>query len=62
MKCLDIYKGIAQAESGIGETILFWKDMWNGRFFASHLSPSSFLSTTTTTTAKPFNPKQVGVG
>jgi hypothetical protein len=26
-----MYKGIAQAESGSGETILFWKDMWNER-------------------------------
>jgi hypothetical protein len=27
---LNVYKGISQAEAGLGEIILFWKDMWNG--------------------------------
>jgi hypothetical protein len=26
-----MFKGISQAEAGTCETILFWKDMWNGR-------------------------------
>jgi hypothetical protein len=29
MKLLTVYKGIAQAEAGIGDSILFWHDMWN---------------------------------
>jgi hypothetical protein len=31
VKFLDSYKGIAEAEAGNGETILFWNDLWNGR-------------------------------
>jgi hypothetical protein len=31
VKLLDMYKGIAQADAGAGDTILFLKDMWNGR-------------------------------
>jgi hypothetical protein len=30
-KLLDTYKGIAEAEADTGETILFWRDLWNGR-------------------------------
>jgi hypothetical protein len=29
MKLLDIYKGIAQVNAGVGDTILFWKGLWN---------------------------------
>jgi hypothetical protein len=28
---LDPFKGIAQVEAGMGDTILFWSDMWNGQ-------------------------------
>jgi hypothetical protein len=28
---LASYKVIAEVEAGSGETILFWKDLWNGR-------------------------------
>jgi hypothetical protein len=31
LKLLDSYKGIAQVEAGMGDTILFWSDLWNGR-------------------------------
>jgi hypothetical protein len=31
VKLLDMFKGMAQAEAGTSETILFWRDMWNGR-------------------------------
>jgi hypothetical protein len=31
MKLLDTYKGIAQVTIGVADTILFWKDLWNGR-------------------------------
>jgi hypothetical protein len=30
-KLLTQYKGIAQAQLGLGDTILFWQDMWNGK-------------------------------
>jgi hypothetical protein len=30
MKLLNVFKGISQAEAGSGDTILFWKDLWNG--------------------------------
>jgi hypothetical protein len=29
MKLLDTYKGIAHVTAGIGDIILFWKDLWN---------------------------------
>jgi hypothetical protein len=29
LKLLNMYKGISQAEAGLGETIFLWKDMWN---------------------------------
>jgi hypothetical protein len=35
LKLLTTYKRFAQAEAGTGETILFWKDMWNGQFLQS---------------------------
>jgi hypothetical protein len=28
---LDNYKGIAKVDSGSGDTILFWQDLWNGQ-------------------------------
>jgi hypothetical protein len=31
VKLLDQFKGMAQSEAGLGDTILFWTDMWNGR-------------------------------
>jgi hypothetical protein len=31
LRLLPTYKGIAQATSGTGDTILFWTDMWNER-------------------------------
>jgi hypothetical protein len=31
VKFLDSYKGIVEVEAGSGETILFWKDLCNGR-------------------------------
>jgi hypothetical protein len=31
LKLLPIYKGIVQTKFGIGDTILFWTDMWNDR-------------------------------
>jgi hypothetical protein len=30
LRKLNVYKGIAQAVAGTGESILFWKDIWNG--------------------------------
>jgi hypothetical protein len=29
LKLLDVFKGISLAEAGSGDTILFWKDLWN---------------------------------
>jgi hypothetical protein len=31
LKLLTTFKGIAQATARTGDTILFWKDMWNGQ-------------------------------
>jgi hypothetical protein len=31
LKLLDIYKGIAHVTAGVGDIVLFWKDLWNGR-------------------------------
>jgi hypothetical protein len=31
LKLLTTFKGIAKAEASSGSTILFWKDVWNGR-------------------------------
>jgi hypothetical protein len=31
VKLLPTYKGIAQATLGLGDSILFWADMWNER-------------------------------
>jgi hypothetical protein len=31
LKMLNTYKGIAQAQVGNGETVLFWSDLWNGK-------------------------------
>jgi hypothetical protein len=31
LKLLNTYKGVAQAQFGSSDTILFWTDMWNGR-------------------------------
>jgi hypothetical protein len=30
LRLLNMYKGIAQARFGSGDSILFWSDMWNG--------------------------------
>jgi hypothetical protein len=34
LKYLTTFKGIAHAQLGTGDTILFWQDMWNGRILA----------------------------
>jgi hypothetical protein len=31
LKLLDTYKGIARAEFGKGDRILFWYDLWNNQ-------------------------------
>jgi hypothetical protein len=31
LRKLNAYKGISQVMAGSGETILFWKDLWNGQ-------------------------------
>jgi hypothetical protein len=31
LRMLNTYKGIAQAQLGLGDTILFWSDMWSER-------------------------------
>jgi hypothetical protein len=31
LRLLNILKGIAQVQLGTGDSILFWKDLWNGR-------------------------------
>jgi hypothetical protein len=36
VKLLDMFKGISQAEAGIGETILFWKTCGMEESYISH--------------------------
>jgi hypothetical protein len=31
LRLLNLYKGISHAQAKSGESILFWKDVWNGR-------------------------------
>jgi hypothetical protein len=31
LKLQSTYKGIAQAQMGLGDTIFFWDDLWNGQ-------------------------------
>jgi hypothetical protein len=35
---LTSYKGLAKADYGNGETILFWHDLWNGRVMKASFS------------------------
>jgi hypothetical protein len=45
-----VYKGIAQAEYGIGDSILFWHDMWNGcvpKLTYPHLFPFTIMENIT---------------
>jgi hypothetical protein len=54
LKLLDKYKGIFQVHLGSGDTILFWKDMWNGQllnqsfphlyYFAENATVKAILS------------------
>jgi hypothetical protein len=44
-KLLNVYKGISQAEARSGETIFFWKDMWNGSTLQSNTHKNATLST-----------------
>jgi hypothetical protein len=41
VKLLDQYKGIFDAEAGVGDTILFWTDLWNGQVL-QHTYPQLF--------------------
>jgi hypothetical protein len=41
VKLLDQYKGISDAEAGVGDTILFWTDLWNGQVL-QHTYPQLF--------------------
>jgi hypothetical protein len=40
------FKGIAQAQVGSSDSILFWKDMWNGRVLYNFLSYFHLLEST----------------
>lgn len=31
LRLTNLYKGISHVQAGSGETILFWKDKWNGK-------------------------------
>lgn len=33
MKCVTFFRGIATGQLGKGDSILFWKDLWNGHLF-----------------------------
>jgi hypothetical protein len=41
LRLLDQYKGIAQGIAWSGDTILFWKDLWNG-LILQHTYPHQF--------------------
>jgi hypothetical protein len=43
VKLLDMFKGISQAEAGIGETILFWKTCGMEESYISHTHTSILL-------------------
>jgi hypothetical protein len=41
LRLLNQYKDIAQGVTGSGETIIFWKDLWNGKIL-QHTYPQLF--------------------
>jgi hypothetical protein len=43
VKLLDFYKGIAQAEAGMHDSILFWTDLWNVKNLATVISSTIFF-------------------
>jgi hypothetical protein len=36
LKLLNTFKGISQANVGVGETIMLWGDLWNGRILQNY--------------------------
>jgi hypothetical protein len=52
LKILTTYKGINSATVGLGDTTLFWKDLWNGKILQlSYPQLFSFVVNENTTVA-----------
>jgi hypothetical protein len=42
---LNTFKGISQVQLGVGDTVIFWSDLWNGRILQQSY-PELFSFTT----------------